>query len=51
MFNRETAMPLPPDGPEERAAAAQEQSWIDDDRLSRDEQFADESRDDPEQWS
>lgn len=44
-------MPLPPDGPEQRSGAAQEQSWLDDERLTADEQFADESRDDPEQWS
>lgn len=40
-----------PDGPEERTHAAQEQSWLDDDRLTADEQRADESRDDPESWS
>lgn len=42
---------MEPDGLEERTAAAQEQSWLDDERLTRDEQFADESRDDPESWS
>jgi hypothetical protein len=40
-----------PDGLEQRTAEAQEQSWLDDERLTLDEQLADESRDDPENWS
>lgn len=33
-----------PDGPEQREAEAQEQSWVDDERIDRDERLADESR-------
>lgn len=40
-----------PDGPEQREADAQEQSWAEDDRIDQFERDADESRDDPENWS
>lgn len=40
-----------PDGLEQRTAEAEERSWLNDDRLTLDEQLADESRSDPEFWS
>lgn len=42
---------MEPDGPEQREADNAERSEFEYDELDRRERLADESRDDPEQWS